>query len=274
MEEVKKEWEALRNLVATQYKEIVNIFSKPIYREMDKTYSSTTSRDNLSKYQQGAASNTLSIINRAIYQKFFCIKDDKCQIPNKWQNQLSCDNLTKLILLLNKSIDICEDNKGDFYRAEKIIKRINTQEFLYYKTNNEREFEKRKSFPEEEIENKDFIKKILVKYIRRNYVEFCVKNYSPDISINDYIATSFNCLADIDFNKYKTKKEEEDYTEDINNFYNQNNKEYLGLTFDGRNIYRVIENGLSRYEIEDKEVEYDELQPLLFSEEEYLDMQQ
>lgn len=176
--DISYEWRVLRNLVTNYYNKIKNDISFVIYNEIKRTYGRSFSEEQIKNIQQGKTSNFLSVTYKSIYKRFFDITDqDEFYKVDKWQNKLSCEDLTRLILLLEKSRKIVEEDRGDYTYIEKKISKISDIDFLSRKIiQNNRGFEKSKPFRQEEIENSANAKIIFEKYLKTVYEKYSKDN--------------------------------------------------------------------------------------------------
>lgn len=254
--DISYEWRVLRNLVTNYYNKIKNDISFVIYKDIKRTYGGTYSEKQITSIQQGKTSNFLSVIYKSIYKRFFDLTDqDEFYKVEKWQNKLSCEDLTRLILLLEKSRLIVEEDRGDYTYIEKKISKISDIDFLSRKiVQNNRGFEKSKSFKKEEIKNSVNAKIIFEKYLKIVYDKFSedrlffqkqMETYQSDIEkFIDFYDIYFkeNIKKDIFTNDFE-KTEKKNPTEEKPEKLEENIKEK-----------NIEEKNLKKEELEDKQI--------------------
>lgn len=249
------EWRILRNAVSVYYKRIERDISSVIYSDIKKTYERIYNEEQIQLIQRDKTANAVSIVNKSIFKKFFNITnlENSFRSP-KWQNKLSCEELTRLILLLQKSTEIVKIDRGDYTFIEAKINKITNEEFLSSsRIDNDRGFERSRSLSKEKIENKDNFKNIFKKYLELIYDSYREENYcSP---LNEYLKDVIEFTDNNSFLKSKHKKSDklDEYFEEIS--------EEIGNDYDGKTVIkRKMPNGEEKYFVDGEEISLFEIE--------------
>ena len=227
------EWRILRKAVSVYYKNIEREISSVIYAKEEKINEGIYNKDKIKKIQQNETFNALTIVYKSIFKKFFNItsSDNSFKSP-KWQDKISCEDLTRLILLLQEATQIVKKDRGDYTYIEAGINEIKNEDFLSLNLiNNDRGFDRCSFFAKEEIENKDNFKAVFEKYLKFVFDEYRKENYCRPLT--EYLEGVIKFTDNNSFLTTKHKKYSEifDYPED--------KIEEKGLDYDGRNIVKV-----------------------------------
>jgi len=256
------EWRILRNAISVYYKKIKNNISSVIYSEVGKMYKEIYSETQIEKLQQAKTANSISVVYNSIYKKFFCINDINSLFGNpKWQNKLSCNDLTRLILLLNESLQIVKKDRGDYTYIEARIDEIPSEDFLSLNyVENNRGFKRSTPLSKNEIESKENLKKVFEKYLEKIYGTYKRENVYVGKSLKEFQQNINNFISgnSIERNARKKSENEKKFIEE--------KKEIIGFDYSGRNVVKLTRyNGNVVYLVDGEE---NSLSDIKFTEEE------
>lgn len=255
--DISGEWKILRNLVSIYYKKIKKDISFVIYKEIERMYNKSYSEKQILNIQQGKTANSISVIYNSIYKRFFDITDlNETYNIEKWQNKLSCEDLTRLILLLEKSRQIVEEDRGDHTYIERKISKISDMDFLPLKIiENNRGFKRSKPIDKKDIKSPANTKRVFEKYIQEVYKKFCKENLYFQRQIESYKTNVENFINSASFSyerKINKKLTPEFYSETV---------EDVGCDYFGRIVTKKrTYDGTYKYFIDKEEVSLSEIQ--------------
>jgi hypothetical protein len=253
---VSDEWKILRNLVSAYYKQIKSVIAKSIYFDTKESYKKVYSEEQIASIQRGRTCSALKVVYNSISSRFFDIQDF-CEksVEKDWQDKLSLQDLTKLALLLNKSLTFIKLDKSDYTYIENKIRSIEDEEFLSLRTvNSKNNFKKSKKLDKSEIEDKENIKFVFEKNLKQLYddykrVKLFVKipEYQFEKEIDEFIEkTDFSVKEQERKQAGFVKKTCENVCFDINN---------------NRIVLETYENGIKEFKVK-KNCQSDEGQNL------------